>query len=40
MQKDHSLTRRRALFAGAAALGAAGVAAALVPGAGRRSAPA
>ncbi|WP_185931120.1 MULTISPECIES: polysaccharide deacetylase family protein [unclassified Streptomyces] len=39
MQKDQLLTRRRALFTGAAALGAAGVAAAaLAPGAGNRAA--
>ncbi|MGC0379178.1 polysaccharide deacetylase family protein [Streptomyces sp. SAI-229] len=40
MQKDHLLTRRRALLAGAVSLGAAGVAAAFVPGAGNRAAPA
>ncbi|CAM5308233.1 polysaccharide deacetylase family protein [Streptomyces pilosus] len=39
MQKDQLLTRRRALLTGAAALGAAGVAAALVPGTGNRAAP-
>ena len=39
MQKDQLLTRRRALFTGAATLGAAGVAAAaLAPGAGNRAA--
>ncbi|MFG2516299.1 polysaccharide deacetylase family protein [Streptomyces sp. NPDC048584] len=40
MQKDHFLTRRRALLAGAVSLGAAGVAAAFAPGAGNRAAPA
>ncbi|MFC8371124.1 polysaccharide deacetylase family protein [Streptomyces sp. CB02400] len=40
MQKDHLLTRRRALLAGAVSLGAAGVAAAFVPGAGNSAAPA
>ncbi|MFI9468045.1 polysaccharide deacetylase family protein [Streptomyces sp. NPDC052492] len=40
MQKDQLLTRRRALFAGAATLGAAGLAAALAPGAANRSASA
>lgn len=39
MQKDQLLTRRRALFTGAATLAAAGVAAALVPGTGNRAAP-
>ncbi|MGW4025816.1 polysaccharide deacetylase family protein, partial [Streptomyces sp. NPDC005009] len=39
MQKDHLLTRRRALLAGAVSLGAAGVAAAFVPGAGNSAAP-
>ncbi|MEZ3177940.1 polysaccharide deacetylase family protein [Streptomyces pimonensis] len=39
MQKDHLLTRRRALLAGAVPLGAAGVAAAFAPGTGRRTAP-
>ncbi|GGW55112.1 polysaccharide deacetylase family protein [Streptomyces griseoloalbus] len=39
MEKDQLLTRRRALLAGAAALGAAGVASALVPGTGKRAAP-
>ncbi|MFE4052611.1 polysaccharide deacetylase family protein [Streptomyces sp. YIM B13518] len=40
MQKDHLPTRRRALLAGAVSLGAAGVAAAFVPGTGERTAPA
>ncbi|MYQ30938.1 polysaccharide deacetylase family protein, partial [Streptomyces sp. SID4956] len=40
MQKDQLLTRRRALLAGAATLGAAGIAAALAPGAGNRGATA
>ncbi|MEU9352046.1 polysaccharide deacetylase family protein [Streptomyces griseoloalbus] len=40
MQKDQLLTRRRTLLAGAAALGAAGVASALAPGTGKRAAPA
>ncbi|MGY1524107.1 polysaccharide deacetylase family protein [Streptomyces sp. MN3] len=40
MQMDQLLTRRRALIAGAATLGAAGVAAALGTGAGDRGAPA
>ncbi|MFF1274170.1 polysaccharide deacetylase family protein [Streptomyces marokkonensis] len=39
MEKDQLLTRRRALLTGAAALGAAGVAAALAPGTGNRAAP-
>ncbi|GGW93215.1 hypothetical protein GCM10010297_13360 [Streptomyces malachitofuscus] len=39
MQKDQLLTRRRALLTGAATLGAAGVAAALAPGAAHRAAP-
>ncbi|MFI8089834.1 polysaccharide deacetylase family protein [Streptomyces sp. NPDC086080] len=38
MQKDQLLTRRRALLTGAATLGAAGVAAALLPGTGDRAA--
>ncbi|MFC8422873.1 polysaccharide deacetylase family protein [Streptomyces sp. NPDC057236] len=40
MQKDHLLTRRRALLAGAVSLSAAAVAAAFAPGAGNRAAPA
>ncbi|MDQ0490343.1 polysaccharide deacetylase family protein [Streptomyces cellulosae] len=40
MQKDQLLNRRRALLAGAATLGAAGIAAALAPGAGNRGATA
>ncbi|MFD8522562.1 polysaccharide deacetylase family protein [Streptomyces capillispiralis] len=40
MQKDQLLIRRRAVLAGAAALGAAGVASALAPGTGERAAPA